>query len=407
MITMGVRSHLIAENDHWLFFVAYTLLIVGSFIGSMDIGFNGTNIVYLIVVAIALPRLFSIRASHIAFIIAIAACGALGACFLSARDPQVVVFAVLLLASTGIDFESIVRHSLRLAGTMLALSLLLALVGITPDTIVVRELHGRIVECHSLGFYHYSKVPTYWFFLYLSYAYITRKSYSFLRHSLWLIGGMLIYLVCFERLRFYLLIVAFVLFAISGLSRKKTVGRSLIAATTMMFPGLFCISYALAVFYSESNSAMSILNDLLSGRLRLENTALETFGITLFGQNVEMNNTVGLSDPMQYMFVDAAFIYVPIVYGIIVGAALLFFYTLLTRKAAQNNSPALLIALICIAVDCFVGNQLLSIWLCPLPFYLASAASTEEAGECAEGSSGTPGPEFSHYRRRRNGYVQS
>lgn len=383
---MNLSSKLSAKNDHWMFFAAYTLLIVGSFVSSINIGFTGTNLIYLLVVVVALPRLFSIQASHIAFIVSIVACGALFVCFLAARDPQVIVFIVLLLASTGIDFDSIVRHSLRLVGGMFAISLLLALVGVTPDTIVVRELHGRLVECHSLGFYHYSKAPTYWFYLYLSYAYLSRSSYSFSRHLVWLIGGLIVYLICFERLRFYLMIVAFALFAIVGLMQKKNVGSILRFGSTAMFPGLFCISYVLAVAYSGSSSVMLGLNDLLSGRLRLENAALESYGITLFGQNVEMNNSVGLTDPTQYMFVDAAYIYVPIVYGILVGVSLLVFYTLLTRKAVQSENVVLLVALMCIAVDCLVGNQLLSIWLCPLPFYLICAVENDNATERDETS---------------------
>lgn len=385
-MSLNYRPKLSAKNDHWMFFAAYTLLIVGSFVSSINIGFTGTNLIYLLVVAVALPRLFSIQASHIAFIVSIVACGALFVCFLAARDSQIIVFIVLLLASTGIDFDSIVRHSLRLVGAMLAISLLLALVGVTPDTIVVRELHGRFVECHSLGFYHYSKVPTYWFYLYLSYAYLSRNSYSISRHFAWLIGGLIVYLICFERLRFYLMIIAFVLFAIVGLMQKRNVGGFLRAASVAMFPGLFCISYALAVAYSGSSSVMLGLNDLLSGRLRLENAALENYGITLFGQNVEMNNSIGLTDPTQYMFVDAAYIYVPIVYGILVGVSLLVFYTLLTRKAAQSENVVLLMALMCIATDCLVGNQLLSIWLCPLPFYLTCSAESNDTTERTEAS---------------------
>ena len=111
----------------------------------------------------------------------------------------------------------------------------------------------------------------------------------------------------------------------------------------------------------------------------LENIALNQFGISILGQSVEMNNSLGLTDSSQYMFVDAAYIYIPIVYGVIIGVALLLIYTLSILKAAKNDCLVLVLAFVCIAIDCLVGNQLLSIWVCPLPFYLTCSAA-EDAG---------------------------
>lgn len=363
----------------WLFYVAYTLLIVGSFVSSLAVGFTGINAVYALAVVLALPRLFSVRASHVAILITLFAIPALCACFLLARDPMIVVFAILLLAAKDLEFDSIVKHPLYIVSGMLALSLAFALLGVIPDTVLVRELHGRFVECHSLGFYHYSKVPTYWFYLYLSYSYLNRNTYSLLKHVLWLLGGLVIYLICFERLRFYLLIVAFIIFAIAGMMKNKHLGRSWRCASAAIYPTLFILSVVVAMAYTPTSGFFEEINTLLSGRLRLENIALNQFGISILGQSVEMNNSLGLTDSSQYMFVDAAYIYIPIVYGVIIGVALLLIYTLSILKAAKNDCLVLVLAFVCIAIDCLVGNQLLSIWLCPLPFYLTCSAA-EDAG---------------------------
>ena len=291
---------------------------------------------------------------------------------------MIAVFAVLLLAAKGLEFDSIVRHSLYIVRGMLALSLILALLGMIPDTVLVRELHGRLVECHSLGFYHYSKVPTYWFDLYLSYSYLNRKAYSLLKHVLWLLGGLAIYLICFERLRFYLLIVAFIIFAIAGMMKNRHLSDcSWRCASTAIYPTLFIVSVVVAMAYTPTSGFFEEINTLLSGRLRLENVALDQFGISILGQSPDTNNSLGLTDPTQYMFVDAAYIYIPIVHGAVIGFALLLIYTLAIRKAARNDCLVLVLAFACIAIDCLVGNQLLSIWLCPLPFYLTCSVAED------------------------------
>ncbi|HJH43122.1 MAG TPA: hypothetical protein K8V16_04925 [Rubneribacter badeniensis] len=365
----------IGSRSSWLFYVAYTLLIVGSFVSSLAVGFSGINAIYALAVALTLPRLFSVRASHVAILITLFAIPALCACFLLARDPMIVVFAVLLLAAKDLEFDSIVKHSLYIVGGMLALSLVFALLGVIPDMVLVRELHGRLVECHSLGFYHYSKVPTYWFYLYLSYSYLNRNTYSLLKHVLWLLGGLAVYLICFERLRFYLLVVAFIIFAIAGMMKNRRLSHSWRCASMAIYPVLFIISVVVAMAYTPTSGFFEEINTLLSGRLRLENVALNQFGISILGQSVEMNNSLGLTDSTQYMFVDAAYIYIPIVYGAVIGSALLLIYTLAIRKAAKNDCLVLVLAFACIAIDCLVGNQLLSIWLCPLPFYLTCSAA--------------------------------
>ncbi len=364
-------------RSSWLFYVAYTMLIVGSFVNSLAVGFSGINAVYALAVALALPRLFSVRASHVAILVTLFAIPALCACFLLARDPMIVVFAVLLLAAKDLEFDSIVKLSLYIVSGLLALSLIIVLLGVIPDEVLVRELHGRLVECHSLGFYHYSKVPTYWFYLYLSYSYLNRKTYSLPKHALWLLGGLAFYLICFERLRFYLFVVAFFIFAVAGLMKEGSIGRSWRLVSTAIYPTLFILSIVVAIAYTPTNGFFDELNTLLSGRLRLENVALNQFGISILGQSVEMNNSLGLADPTQYMFVDAAYIYIPIVYGAIIGLALLLVYTFTTRKAAKNDCLVLVLAFACIAIDCLVGNQLLSIWLCPLPFYLTCFATED------------------------------
>jgi hypothetical protein len=361
----------------WLFFTAYAILIISSFISSVAVGFTAINIAYLVVVAIAFLRLLYIQVSRIAILAALISIPAVLVCFLFAREPLLVVIAVLVFSAKGINFDDIVKVSFRLVMALLALTIPMVLLGLLPDEILVRELHGRLVECHSLGFYHYSKVPTFWFYLYLGYAYLNRGRYSFAKHLLWVIGGLVIYLVCYERLRFYLLLIAFFLFAAVHFTRKQAIGQKLRIVCTTIYPVFFGAAFLLAHLYSPSDEIMSVLNSLLSGRLRLESAALDNFGITLFGQSVEMNNEIGLADPLQYMFVDAAFIFVPIVYGAIIGSLLLLCCTYLMHKAASDNNLPLVLMLLCIAIDCLVGNQLLSIWLCPILFYLACSPSPQ------------------------------
>lgn len=369
------------DSSLWLFYLAYGLLALGSVINSSELGFFSSNILYLVAIVLAMMRLLDVQSARSGMLLVLILLPVAGVCVLFAKAPEVFVAIVLVVAASHASFEKIVRVSLSIVLCVSAFIVLLSIAGVIDDSVVSRVVNGRLVECHSLGFLHYSKFPTYWFMCYLGYSYLNRSSYSLPKHFLWLVGGVIIYSLCHERLRFYLLVFAFVVFFLASRSSRKTISKGVLWAATLMFPAFLCISLIVSMMYDPSNALMSEANNLLSGRLRLSQAAISQYGVSLLGQNVDMvmKNTSMYSD--NYFFIDSAFVYIPVVYGALITAVVVGVFSAICYKAGSRGDRFALCWCLCVAIDCFVGNQLMSIWLCPLPFMLTSVTGpTKEIG---------------------------
>ena len=353
-----------------IFYSAFGMLAVFNMLTSAPLGFDGMmNLAYLLVVALCSFRILFVRASHIGAIISIIMIPVLGLCTMLAWDPVIVVVIAMVIAAQDIYFDTIVRISFWIVLVFCILIVGLSLCGILPDDVTLRTLGNDLVECHTLGFYHYSKLPTFWFMLYMEDTYLHRENYRLSRHMCWLLGGYVVYLVCHERLRFYLLIMAFILFSITQRLKHRPprkITRWIAAGT---FPALLIASILLAYYYVPTVPWFSTLNELLSGRLTLEHTALEQYGIPPFGQYVAMQTAESISSPSDYFFIDAAYLYVPIVYGTIMTVLIFGCYAYVSYRAVFTSKVIFLWCML-FAIDCLVGNQIMSVWLCPLPLLL-------------------------------------
>lgn len=368
------------ESSLWLFYLAYGLLVFGSAINSSELGFFSSNLLYLVVVCLAIARFLYVQVTHLGLLLVLVLLPVAGICVLSARAPEVFVAIALVAAAYGASFERIIRISLTLVLGVSVVVVAASLTGLIGDSVLTRVVNGKLVECHALGFLHYSKLPTFWFMSYLGYSYLNRSSYSLIKHVLWFVVGFAIYLLCYARLRFYLLIFAFIAFFLASRLSGKPIGRGIVRLSAVMFPAFLCVAMILAIAYNPSNVVFSEANDLLSGRLQLGQTALEQYGISALGQNVDMVMEISSISGDDYFFIDSAYIYIPVVYGILVTIAVFGAFSLVSYKIGLRGDRFALCWCLCIAIDCFVGNQLMSIWLCPLPFMLTSVITSESKG---------------------------
>ena len=98
---------------------------------------------------------------------------------------------------------------------------------------------------------------------------------------------------------------------------------------------LFVFVLVLTFFYGNNNNLAITLDNLLSGRLRLNNEAFEKYPITLFGSNIKWQGWGGygytVKEPLEtyeYNFVDMSYIRIIFDYGIIATALIIIGYTI-------------------------------------------------------------------------------
>lgn len=101
-------------------------------------------------------------------------------------------------------------------------------------------------------------------------------------------------------------------------------------------------SFLLSYFYDESNKVMTILNKVLSGRLKLMHRGLVRWGFTLFGQTIPIKETGNT--------IDSSMVSMIMENGLVVFIICITFMTILSYIAYKKKYIPLLIALFAIAI---------------------------------------------------------
>lgn len=356
------------KKDELFFWLAYVILIVYRFLKSTTIEFDDHGAMYIVAIGLLLVRIVSMNVKINSFFAVGIICPLFLLGLFHSWDPLIPVISMILLASKDIEFKKIVEVSFSINLVMTIALLSFCLIGVVDDVTSIRYLGGNMITCHGMGFNHSSKLPTYFFFLFLESYYLKRKNMKKIELLFWLIGGRLIFAFCAERLRFYNLVIAIIMMLLFGFFKNRLKGAKRIIAL-VIYPALCVLTNVLGYLYDPSNSILYAMNVMMSGRLYLEKYAFNHYGLSLFGQNINMGeSTIIVNGVKEYFYIDSAYTYIFIVYGIIIGLAIMVTYTIGAYKACNRNDDFLLLWFICVAVDLLIGNQMLSVWMCPLLF---------------------------------------
>ena len=356
------------KKDELLFWLAYVILIIYRFLKSTAIEFNDHGVMYIVVIGLLLVRIISMKVRVNSFFAVCVICPIFLLGLFHSWDPLIPVISMILLASKDIDFKKVVKVSFSINLAMTIATVVLCLIGVIEDVTSIRYLGGNMITCHGMGFNHSSKLPTYFFFLFLENYYLKKENMKKIELLLWLVGGRVIFAFCAERLRFYNLVIAIIMVLLFGIFKKRLKGAKRIIALGI-YPALCVLTNVLGYLYDPSNPILYAMNVMMSGRLYLEKYAFNHYGLSLFGQSIDMGeSTIVVNGIKEYFYIDSAYTYIFIVYGIIIGLAIMVTYTIGTYKAYNRNDDFLLLWFICMAVDSLIGNQMLSVWMCPLLF---------------------------------------
>jgi len=155
----------------------------------------------------------------------------------------------------------------------------------------------------------------------------------------------------------------------SGVRRLEAAGNWLYSLGMVLIASAMI---AFTVLYGSDIPEIHKLNGLISNRLALGLSAIQTYGIKLFGSPFEM---VGAGGTMEYNvgynFVDCSYCMIQVQYGIAVLLAVLLIYLLVIRQALRAGNRKLAIAFFLVAVACAIEHHLTEIAYDPflvLPF---------------------------------------
>lgn len=219
--------------------------------------------------------------------------------------------------------------------------------------------HGTIR--YTMGFVYINGAGSLLFSSEIAWLYLRREKISIGEVVLFLTGWAVIYSYTDLRTMTLLGCTAVVICYLSGFC-KWSVQQTPFKWLYMIFPAFMtAFSWILQCFYNghSQETLMKILNTKLNGRLQLAKSALENYGLSLFGKRIQW---IGNADNIvrnKYNYVDCAYIRIPLDFGIVIGLLFVAVYCYIMYKLVRENNRSGCLVL-CIVMVCGFMMSVLS-----------------------------------------------
>ena len=242
---------------------------------------------------------------------------------------RILIGLLFVIAAKDIDVLNVAKIAMKTIAFMIILIAIFSLVGITNNTISVRDGAVRF----TLGFRHPNNLGDQVFQFFACWIFTRWHKIRWFDY-LWVFSlALLFYFFCNSRTSFYLTIFLLVCaFAFKSVAKNNTL-ILLVKVIIVLCP---IISIFLTVFYDRSNSILLGFDSLFSGRLQLAHEHYLFAGFSLYGQK-DTIKTLGFA-------LDNAYVYNAIVFGMVsLFFILTAIYLCIIKAEKENYTPAIII----------------------------------------------------------------
>lgn len=292
------------------------------------------------------------------------------------KDLSIFLIGILLVSCKNISFDKLAKISAYTVLLSVLIVLLLSFLGYLPDNTYGHYINflDKNIYAHTDGFLYYSNASSYIFFSSLLLAYLYRKKtiyifalalniYSYFRYTK---------LLCIGCIIAYFAFVA-ILNTFQNKNRRKNINlKSKLFSYFPYVSGLFIVAI---VFMIGNNNGFSLyLNDLSSTRIWMSYLGLKKYGISLFGQYVEMAGSFSVATGLakEYFYLDIEIMQLLIKYGLSVTILIYYLFSIMLSKAFKEKRNYLVSYSLTILLYSFINVSILNIAFCPILLYSMS-----------------------------------
>lgn len=276
----------------------------------------------------------------------------------NSKDISIVILAAFIIEARNIEFSKIAEVSILINICILIVTIYASQHGLLENRIFAKN-DGT--PRYGLGFMYTTYPSQLLFFSTAAWVSIRNKSIKIWELLALLLANIYIYsetktanpLIC------VVLLLILVFFA--------KIDKNFYNNSFVKFMGNNIFFICAAIIFSAtilySNVAwLKEVDQLVSNRLRLGNTGLTEYGISIFGKNVVLSGSeYGLLTVLQtkYNYIDSSYIQIAVKYGIIVIAYLLIGFRQVQKKLLSNNDIYSYISCIAVACQAMLDPQLI------------------------------------------------
>lgn len=283
----------------------------------------------------------------------------IGNIFLNQADSDLAYIVIFILYCSKAEPESILKTYYISAGTAIMLVICAWLAGIIP----AQSSGGR----EYLGFYFATFGPN--LFLHTVLAYVASKK-SKIKLRNWILIEIIniwFYKMTDTLAVFIIVSACIVLYYLFSIERIKQFlfNRGLPKRILETFPFISAIATIIAQYYyiAHYNEPMFVvINAVLSNRPYLGKIALETYGVSLFGQPITwLTGTDGTRvSGIDYFYVDSSYLQVLVRYGVVMLVILCFAMMAVQCYSVSSKNIYMNLGCSLFLVHCITDPQLLS-----------------------------------------------
>ncbi len=306
-------------------------------------------------------------------IIALILCA--GAVMVSSRYLNAVFWIFLVMGSKDVDFGKILKIYLIVAGSIVFLAVCSSLIGVIEN--LQYTTSGRGTR-NSFGIVYTTDFAAYIFFLLLVYFYLKGPALTFWHYAAAVAASGLVYYFCKARVDSVCILLVALIFGIHGFMVHTKYAFPRIRRAwqwlwrtwgVVSMPFWAAVSILATRLFDQENRAFSEINELFSGRLYLGQKGWDDFGLSLFGQTIDMVGFGGsIERPDNYFFIDCSYMNVMLRYGIVFLVVLVGVYTICCYK--NRKDMYFLFAIALVSLNCVIAHHIFEVSYNPFAYAL-------------------------------------
>lgn len=281
---------------------------------------------------------------------------------LNSRMINIMDTFLFIYSARNLDLRKIIKVTLNLHITLMLSILLSAFIGIIKNDIWYRPDYSIR---YGLGYKYTTFTANYFFHMVLMYIYLKgEKKINIIECIAIAAINYCIYYLTDTRAVYYLIVATIILTYIVGKIKNINTEKSSIKNLIYQYciPILAVLTVIITIKYNPSNHLFKMIDEALTGRLTLSHSALETYGISLLGQNIEwVTGGSSLEINHLYNYVDSSYINILLNYGMIMLIFVCIGFSKVGKSAMLNNDKYLIIVLIVLGIHSVTDPQLIEL----------------------------------------------
>jgi hypothetical protein len=291
---------------------------------------------------------------------------------------------LILIGCKNISFEKVLKVYLVITGSIMALALCAALLGVIEN--LIYESADRGVRI-AFGSVYVTDFASHIFYMILTYCYLKADQLKIYHFVGIIIITVVVYYFCKTRLDCVSLLLIVIVFGVNqwlqklpydGKGKLKKWKYFWKAFGLVSMPFFAIISYVFTAHYQEDNKVLMLIDKVISGRLNLGKTGLDAYPVRLWGRAVDMIGAGGTTQwQTDYFFIDNSYLHLLIRFGLVFTVALLVVYVLCCYKCKADIYFLLAVALI--ALNCVIAHHIFDVAYNPFACVLLACGGSKDS----------------------------